>query len=320
MLQLFSRWDIGAIDVSKVSKHRKIDPKTLQLFTSVIELGTIARAAQREHIASSALSKRISDLEYVFGTPLVSRGNKGVAPTVAGRALFDLARRVLNEFDDVYRQMREYASGAKGMVRIVANISAITQFLPKELQSFLAAHPGVQVRLEDEVSSAIVRAVADNSADVGILVAEVSLENVEFLPYREDQLALIAPHGHPLASRRAVRFVDTLEFDYVGLHATSNTNVQLIRAASEIQRSLRFPVQVKSYDALCLMVEAGLGLGVLPTMIAESYARALRIKVLALKESWADRRLTICVRSYASLPVAARLFVDHLREPKFVAT
>jgi len=305
--------------VSKTPKPWRIDPKTLQLFTSVIELGTIAGAAQREHIASSALSKRISDLEYLIGTPLVYRGNKGVSPTAAGRTLFDLARRVLNEFDGVYNQMREYASGAKGQVRIFANISAITQFLPQELQSFLVTHPGVQVRLEDEVSSAIVRAVADNSADVGILVAGPAVDGLEFFSYREDQLALIAPHGHPLAARRVVRFADTLEFDYVGLHATSNTNAQLIHAASDIQRSLRFPVRVKSYDALCLMVEAGLGLGGLPRTIAESYARALQIRVLTLKEPWADRTLAICVRSYASLPVAARLFVDHLRANKVPA-
>jgi DNA-binding transcriptional LysR family regulator len=172
------------------------------------------------------------------------------------------------------------------------------------------------MRLEDQVSSAIVRAVADNAADVGILVAGPAIEGLEFFPYREDQLALIAPHGHPLAGRRVVRFADTLEFDYVGLHTTSNTNAQLIHAASEIQRSLRFPVRVKSYDALCLMVEAGLGLGVLPRTIAQSYARALQIRVLTLKESRTNRTLAICVRSYASLPVAARLFVDHLREPK----
>jgi DNA-binding transcriptional LysR family regulator len=303
-------------EVSSPPEQWKIDPKTLRLFTAVIEVGTIAGAAQREHIASSALSKRIRDLEYVVGTPLVNRGNKGVSPTAAGQTLFDLARRVLNEFDGIYTQMREYASGAKGQVRIFANISSITQFLPKELQSFLAAYPGVQVRLEDEVSSAITQAVADNAADVGILVAGPPVDNLEFFPYREDRLALIAPQGHPLTVRRAVRFADTLEFDYVGLHTASNTNVQLIHAASQIQRSLRFPVRVKSYDALCLMVEAGLGLGVLPKTVAESYARAMRIRVLALKESWAERSLAICVRSYASLPIAARLFVDHLRRLK----
>ncbi len=299
--------------------QQRIDPKTLKLFTAVIELGTIAGAAQREHIASSALSKRIRDLEYAIGTSLVSRDNRGVTPTAAGRALFNLARRVLSEFDGVYSQMREYASGAKGHVRIFANISAITQFLPSELRSFLAAHPGVHVRLEDEVSSAIVQAVADNAADVGILVAGPAVDGLEFLAYREDQLALIVPHRHPLASRRAVRFADTLDFDYVGLHATSHINAQLVHAASEIQRSLRIPVRVKSYDALCLMVEAGLGLGVLPRTIGESYARALQIRVLKLREVWANRRLAICVRSYASLPVAARLFVDHLREPKVPA-
>jgi DNA-binding transcriptional LysR family regulator len=305
--------------MAKSLKRRNIDPKTLKLFTIVVELGTIAGAAQREHIASSALSKRISDLECAIGTPLIVRGNKGVTSTPAGRTLFSLAQRVLNEFDAVYAQMREYASGAKGQVRIAANISAITQFLPAELKSFLATHTGVQVRLEDQVSSAITKAVADNSADVGILVAGPPQEGLEFFPYREDQLALITPLGHSLASRRAVRFVDTLEFDYVGLHTMSNTNAQLIHAASGLQRSLRFPVRVESYDALCLMVEAGLGLGVLPRTLAESYARALRIKVLSLKEPWADRTLAICVRSYASLPIPAQLFVNHLRESKVAA-
>jgi DNA-binding transcriptional LysR family regulator len=302
--------------VRSASSKWKIDPKTLKLFTSVIELGTIAAAAQREHIASSALSKRISDLEYAIGTPLISRGNKGVTTTAAGQALFNLARRLMNDIDGIYAQMREYASGARGHVRIFANISAITQFLPSELKSFLVAFPGIQVHLEDQVSSAIALAVADNAADVGIVVSGQAMDNLEVFPYRKDQLALIAPAAHPLSPRQEVHFADTLEFDYVGLHATSNTHVQLINAASELHRSLRSPVQVKSYDALCLMVEAGLGLGVLPRTIAESYARALRIRILALNEPWATRTLAICVRSYSALPIAPRAFVDHLLRPR----
>jgi DNA-binding transcriptional LysR family regulator len=301
--------------VATRSRHSRLDPKTLQLFTRVVDCGTIALAAKRERIAGSALSKRISDLEYAIGTPLLTRGNRGVVPTPAGRALFNLARRALNDLDAVYTRMREFASGASGHVRIFANISAITQFLPAELGSFLAAHPGVQVQLEDEVSSAIVQAVADNAADVGILVPGLPVDGLEFFPYRNDELVLITPQVHPLASRRAVRFAETLDYDYVGLHAASSTHVRLINAASDIQRPLRSPIQVKSYDALCLMVEAALGLGVLPRAIAESYARALRIRILSLKEPWATRTLAICVRSYASLAVAAQLFVDHLRQP-----
>jgi DNA-binding transcriptional LysR family regulator len=295
-------------------KPWKVDPKTLKLFTSVVELGTIAEAAKREHIAGSALSKRLSDLEYVIGTPLLSRGHRGVTATPAGQALYNLARRALNDLEGVYAQMREYAIGTRGQVRIFANISAITQFLPGELRSFLTEYPEVRVHLEDEVSSAVARAVSDNVADVGILVFGTAADGLELFPYRRDQLALIAPSGHSLSLRGSVRFVETLDFDYVGLHSTSNTNVQLIKAASELQRSLKSPVQVNSYDALCLMVEAGLGLGVLPRTIAESYARALRICILTLEEPWADRKLAICVRSYASLPVAARLFVDQLRQ------
>jgi DNA-binding transcriptional LysR family regulator len=294
-------------------KQPRIDPKTLQLFSSVVELGTIAAAAKREHIASSALSKRISDLEFSLGTPLISRGHRGATATQAGLALYNLARRVLNDLDSVHAQMLEYATGARGHLRVSANISAITQFLPAELQAFAAAYPDVQIHLADEVSSAIIKAVADNAADVGVLVSGPPVAGVELIPYRRDKLALIAPVAHPLALRDAVSFAETLDFHYVGLHSTSNTNARLISAASELHQPLKVAVQVKSYDALCLMVEAGLGLGVLPKMIAQSYARALRIRVLSLKEPWANRALALCVRSYASLPVAARLFVDQLR-------
>jgi DNA-binding transcriptional LysR family regulator len=249
----------------------------------------------------------------VIGTPLIARGNRGITTTAAGGALFNLARRVMNDFDSIYMEMRQYASGTKGHVRIVANISAITQFLPREFTSFLTAYPEVQIHLGDEVSSAIALAIADNAADVGILVFGPPVDGLEFFPYRQDQLAVITPAAHALSARKNVNFSETVDFDYVGLHATSHTQLQLINAASDIHRSLRSSVQVKSYDALCLMVEAGLGLGVLPRSIAESYARALRIRVLTLNEAWADRTLAICVRSYAALPIAARLFVDHLR-------
>jgi DNA-binding transcriptional LysR family regulator len=293
-------------------RRPQLDPRSLRLFASVIELGTIAAAAEREHIASSALSKRISDLEHVLGTPLVIRGNRGITATPAGQILLGLAHRVLNDFETIFERMREYARGTQGHVRVYANISAITQFLPEELRSFMARLPGVQIHLEDEVSSNIAQAVRDNAADVGILVLGDAAPDLEFLPYRRDRLALIAANGHALARRRAVRFAETLDFDYVGLHATSHTNIQLLNAASSMQRPLRSPVQVKSYDALCLMVEAGLGLGVLPRKIGESYGRALKIKLIGLDEPWVDRTLAVCVRSYAGLPPAARSLVDHL--------
>jgi DNA-binding transcriptional LysR family regulator len=290
----------------------KLDPTSLRLFVHILEEGSIAGAAAKEYIAASAVSKRISDLEDVLKTKLLARTNKGVEPTAAGIALANMARGVLHELDEIYAQMREYASGVRGQIRIMANISAITQFLPGEIKSFLSEHPQVQVHLQENISSAITKAVIENAADIGIFTMMPHGQNVEVFPYHNDELVLIAPKEHPLARRQSVSYAATLEYDYVGLHTGSAINLQLIKAASEIDKTIRIAIQVTSYDALCLMVETGLGIGILPRAVAKPYIKTLGIRVIRLTDAWAKRELKVCVRSFDALPVAAQLFVRHL--------
>jgi DNA-binding transcriptional LysR family regulator len=289
-----------------------IDPKSLELFLRVVDLGTIAAAAQREHIAAAAVSKRISDLERDLGAALIVRSNKGITPTAAGRALIGLSQRVLSDLNSIRAQMRDHAKGIQGQVRVYANISAITQFMPAELQAFLAENPHVRVHLEERVSTVIAQAVAENVADIGILILGPPVDGLEFYPYREDDLVLVAPKGHPLARRRSITFQESLDFDFVGLHAQSQLNLQLIRAATDLGRAWQARVHVTSYDALCHMVQAGMGIGVLPWRIAQSYAKALGIRLVKLQEPWAHRTLAVCVRSYEALAPAPRLLVDRL--------
>lgn len=292
----------------------KLDPISLRLFVDIVEEGSIAAAAMREHIAASAVSKRISDLEDVLKTRLLARTNKGVEPTAAGIALANLARGVLHEMDEIYVQMREYASGLRGHVRVMANISAITQFLPAQIKSFLSEHPQVQIHLQENISSAITKAVFENTADIGIFTMMPHGQNLEVFPYQSDELVLIAPRGHPLARRRSVSYRDTLAFDYVGLHTGSAINLQLIKAAAELDKTIRMAIQVTSYDALCLMVKTGLGIGILPRAVAQPYVKTLGIRVIRLDDAWVKRELKVCVRSFSALPVAAQLLVRHLTQ------
>ena len=291
----------------------KLDPVSLRLFVAVMEENTIAGAAAREHIAPSAASRRLSELEAALRVELFTRSNKGVEPSAAAFALLHLARGVLNDMDGIATQMRDYTTGTRGHVRVVANISAITQFLPGELQRFLAQHPQVDVRLQEQISTAIAHSVAENAADIGILNEGVYGEKVTLLPYRNDELVLVVPTGHPLARRKSVRLTDALAFDFVGMHPGSAINNQLTRAAAEAQLPLKLRIQVTGYDALCLMVAAGLGVGVMPRGSAALYSGSLAVRTVTLAEPWAQRRLVLCVRSYESLSSVSRLLVDHLR-------
>ena len=291
----------------------KLDPVSLRLFVAVMEENTIAGAAAREHIAPSAASRRLSELEAALRVELFTRSNKGVEPSAAAFALLHLARGVLNDMDGIATQMRDYTTGTRGHVRVVANISAITQFLPGELQSFLARHPQVDVRLQEQISTAIAHSVAENAADIGILNDGIYGERLTLLPYRTDELVLVVPTGHPLARRKSVRLTDALAFDFVGMHPGSAINNQLTRAAAEAQLPLKLRIQVTGYDALCLMVAAGLGVGVMPRGSAALYSGSLAVRTVTLAEPWAQRRLVLCVRSYESLSSVSRLLVDHLR-------
>lgn len=289
----------------------RLDPTSLALFVAVIEEGTIAAAARREHIAAAAVSTRLAALEDALGARLVQRSNRGVLPTDAGQALLSLARGALHALDDAAAQVRAISAGEGGQVRVFANISAIAQWLPADIGSFLEAHPRVQIHLEERISSAIARAVAENAADVGLFTGPFG-QGLQTFAYRSDRLALLVPRRHPLARRRAVSFAQALPFDFVGLHTGSAINLDLVRAASELQATLRLRIQVTSYDALCRMVSAGLGIGILPRAVATPYLRPLSLALLELRESWAVRELRIGVRSFDALTAGAKLFVRHL--------
>ena len=299
---------------------RRIDPITLRLFIAVIDTGAIATAASRENIAPSAVSKRLSDLEKSLKTQLLQRSNRGIEPTAAGRELLSLARNVLNDLDNIYWQLKEHSTGARGLVRVFANISAITEFLPGALRSFVARFPGVQVELQEKISSLVHEGVASNAADVGLYVPGSSTPSgVLSIPYKRDELVLATPLDHPLARAKRLTIDETLEYDYVGLHTGSAINQELLRSSRDANRPLKCRVQVTSFDALSIMIEAGMGIGLMPRLIGERFRNINRLQILDLDEVWAHREFHICVRSIEGLPVAARLFVDHLRNESATA-
>lgn len=290
----------------------KIDPVSLKLFLHVVEEGSIASAAIKSHISASAVSKRISDLEGVLTTRLLARTNKGVVATPAGVELTNMARGVLHEMDEIYVQMRDYSNGVRGHVRVTANLSAITQFLPVTIKQFLVMHPQVQIQLQENISAVVTKAVIENIADIGIFTASANDHRLQVFPYHSDELVLIAPEDHPLASHSAISFEETLDFDYVGLHSGSALNLQLTKVATELDRTMKMAIRVTSFDAVCMMVNAGLGIAILPRTVAQPYLSTHAICVLSIKDPWATRELKICVRSIKALPVAAQMLVRHL--------
>jgi DNA-binding transcriptional LysR family regulator len=300
---------------------RRIDLTSLQLFVAVCELGSIGKAAEREFIAASAVSKRLSDLEATLETPLLYRHTRGVDLTPAGESLLHHARSVLFSLEKMQGELSEYADGVRGHVRIHASISAIVQFLPEDLGAFIKEHGQVKIDLEEHLSTEIVRAVQEGAADLGICNADVLANGHELqaLPYREDQLVLIVPRRHPLARRKAVAFEQTLECDHVGLHTNSSIYIAMREAAAAAGRTIKLRIHVTGLDAMCRMIHNGLGVGVMPLRAFELMQGVGELESVALTDAWARRRIELVARDFSTLPLTARLLVDHLTAPLEVA-
>ena len=293
---------------------RRFDFVTLKLFISVADEGRLTAAAEREHLALAAVSKRISDLEALVGTTLLYRRPRGVELTPAGQAFLHHARRIMDNIERLHAELSEYGEGVRGHVRIHSNTSAIIAFLPQDLSAFSCLYPEIKIDLQERVSSEIIAAVRDGLTDIGIFAGHVAAPDLQQLSYRHDRLVLMTPIDHPLAERESIAFNEALTFDFIGLQQDASLQSLLNEQATLAGKTLRMRIQVRSFDAICRMIHHGMGVGVLPEQTIYRDLGDLQLKSIPLSDPWAQRELVIGMRRYASLHVTARHLVDHLTQ------
>jgi DNA-binding transcriptional LysR family regulator len=290
----------------------RFDLQSLRVFLYAAQSGSLTKAAERAHMTLSALSKRISELEKVTGCALFVRLPRGLALTPAGQSLSEHAQRLLHGVHRMALDMDDYALGVRGHVRVWANTSAIIQFLPSDLAAFMAAHPGIRIMLEEKVSEEVISAVAQGTADIGIFADQVPSLSLQKQLYRKDHLVALVPPNHPLAAREHVAFADTLDYEFVGLHEGSSLLSVMHQAAAIAERALNLRVQVASFDAICRMIEAGLGIGLLPRGAVRQEILGAGLRAIPLIDDWAERKLWIGVRAADELQAEAVYVLDFL--------
>jgi len=298
----------------------RFDLTDLKLFLHVVEAGSITAGAERMHLAVAAASTRIRNMELELGTPLLNRERQGVQPTPAGRTLIHHARLLLQQAERMRGELGEYADGLKGHVRLLSNTNALTEFLPEPLSDFLTSHPQVNIDLEERLSDEIVAAVADGKADIGIVAGTEDVTGLEVFPFRIDRFVLVTAAAHQLAGTAEVAFADVLDFDFVGLDRASSLQRFLSEKADRVGRRLKLRVQLRSFDAVCRLVECNVGIGVVPETTALRNSKTMSLHRIRLTDEWALRNLTICVRKLEDLPLYAQELVRHLASPVATAT
>lgn len=291
----------------------RFDLTDLSLFRYIVEAGSITHGAQRANLALAAASTRVRNMEHALGAPLLVRGRHGITPTQAGRTLLQHARTILGQAERLREDLGAYAAGLTGQVRLLSNTNALTEFLPETLSSFLNAHPHVSVDLEERLSDEIVGLIAEGVGDIGIVAGTVDAGRLTTYPFRSDRFVLVVARDHPLARRSKIGFEEVLDHDFVGLDRASAIQRFLADKASRVGRPLKLRVQLRSFDAVCRLVERNVGVGIVPASTVRWAAESMAIKALELTDPWALRELTICVKNFDDLPSFAQQLVMHMR-------
>jgi DNA-binding transcriptional LysR family regulator len=291
----------------------RFDLTDLRLFCEVVDAGSITAGAARSALALAAASTRIRGMERSLGAELLTRSRQGVTPTPAGLTLLKHARTILAESARLNEDLGAFAGGASGEVRLLANTNALTEFLPEALSAFLADHPQVSVDLEERLSDEIVGLIAEGVADVGIVAGTVDVGALATYPFRSDRFVVVTAPGHPLAAQGRASFAEVLDYDVVGLDRAASLQRFLAGKAAREGRPLRLRVQLRSFDAVCRMVECGVGVGIVPATTAARAAKTMALAVVDLTDDWAQRDLTIVVRAEGELRPYARALVESLR-------
>ncbi|AJK44960.1 LysR substrate-binding domain-containing protein [Burkholderia plantarii] len=295
---------------------KKFDLTSLRLFLAVCQERSIARAAERECITPSAVSRRIAEIEALIGLPVVVRESRGISVTAVGETVMRYAEAVIANLEGMEAELSRYATGAKGSVRIVANLSAVVQFLPEDISSFKRVFPEVDIEIDEQTSVNVLRSVREGDVDFGICNATSPAEGLDLRTYRSDRLVLMIPAGHRLGNALTVRLADVVGEHFVGLRSDASLMRLLAEQAQKLDAKLDVKIRVGSLDALCRMVHVRLGVAVVPQQIGELYINTLNVKLVPIAEDWAVRTLMIACRNLEHLAAPAAALVNFLTDKR----
>jgi DNA-binding transcriptional LysR family regulator len=291
----------------------QVDLIDLRLVILIAEEGSLSRAAERAHLTLSAVSLRIKALEERAGVRIFYRESGGAKLSPAGEVLLVHARNVITEISALDSELSEYSRELRGHMRIFANTTAVTDFLPEITRTFLKLNPHVNVHIQERMNEEIARAVQDGGADFGVAAGDIKFGPLQAIHLTTDRLVLVVPAEHPLAAKHEVPFLSTLAFDHVALREGSTLHAFMAKTAAAEGVELRIRTQVQSFEALARMVEANVGIGVLPESSALRYSSNMDVKLVAIQEEWSVRKRFVLVRDLNQLPSYMRDYIELTR-------
>jgi DNA-binding transcriptional LysR family regulator len=283
----------------------------LRAFLTVVELGSFHRAAAALNLSQPALSRRIQKLEAAIGAALLERTTRRVALTAVGRELLPLVRRMLDEFDSSLFAMRELGQRQAGQVTIACVPTAAFYFLPRVIARFNEQYPNVRFSILDLSANDGLQSVARGEAEFGINLLGSAEPELTFEPLIEDPFVLACRRDHPLAKKKAVTWADVEPYHLVTVSRASGNRTLLEAALVRSRVNLRWFYEVTHLSTSLGLVEAGLGISVLPKLATPQGEHPI-IVTRPIGNPPVSRTIGVVRRRGRQLAPAAQRFFDML--------
>lgn len=288
--------------------HGEFSLRDVEAFVRIVECGSFKDAAVLMRLTQSALTQRLKKLEEALGARLVDRTTRTLTPTALGRTFLPSAQRLLRQFEQTVADIRGVIDVSGGRITIASLISVATYALPPVLRRFAERHPRVGVRILDESEQEIVQHVRRGEAEfaVDMLTGEPG-PDLAVTPLLDDEFVLACRDDHPLAAGGPVPWAALSEMPVIALGSRSGTSRLLNAQLAARPPSPAWRHEVQHLSTLVGLLEAGLGVGIVPRMAMAGLA-AHRLVARPLTAPVLARRLVLVERRGATLsPAAATL-------------
>lgn len=289
----------------------RYDLNDLRLFVAIAQHLNLTKGADEIGLAPSSASHRIKRLEDTLGITLLERKTKGVLVTLEGEILLRHAKKILADLEQMHADISPYTQGVQSHIRLWANTHATHTYLPNDLGRFLELFPNVSVALEEHTSETISLAIANGDVELGIVAEYNQSADIVTYPYKKDRLVLIVPMNHSLARSQITKFKQIVDHPFVILSQGFSIHTFTTNLALSLGKHLNIRAQVKSFDAVCTMVNAGVGIALVPhdSVAKNQYTN---LTMIELDEPWAQRDLLVCVKQGAKLGHLSQVLLNHL--------
>jgi DNA-binding transcriptional LysR family regulator len=287
-----------------------MDIRDLQVFLAVADRLNFTRAGEDVHLSQPSVSVRVHQLEEQLGLKLFEQLGKKVVLTEGGRLLEPHARRIVADLEDAQHAVEELQGLERGTLRIGASTTPGMYLIPKLIARFKRHYPKIEVHLEIKDTRQIEEGLIRNDYDFGFVGGHLVGDEMEMLPWRNDEIVLIVPPDHAFARKKLVRVTELARQQFIVRERGSATQAAVSQKLSGLNVQLEILMEMDNPEAVKHAVQGGMGVAFISKFAVEAELKAKILAVAKVAGFSVFRELKIVYRKNKHLSRAAQALIE----------